>query len=278
MTGHARRLLLLRYGAELVPKSLSVAGEADTPFWSPITGALVETHEGWVLFDSGMRRANHDSTAVDDVYRSAGTDPTGVPPFLAEPDPGRYTWGRPGDPLVAALADVGLAVDELSLAVISHLHWDHTGGIGTLAEAGVPVVAHADEVAFARSGAPLFEEGFDRADWAPLQDRWTEVSGDTEIAPGVTVVATPGHTPGHLSLRVDLPDTGTWLFPADAADLAQNIIDRRPCGSATATPPGQAEESLHKLLDLADRTQARVVGGHDPVVTHVAAHPPGGHR
>jgi glyoxylase-like metal-dependent hydrolase (beta-lactamase superfamily II) len=279
MRGRARRLLLLRYGAELVPKSLSVAGEADTLFWSPITGVLVETHEGWVLFDSGMRRANHDSTAVDDVYRLPGTDdPAALPTFLAEPDPGRWTWGRPGDPLVTALAEVGLTVGELSLAVISHLHWDHAGGIGTLAEAGVPVVMHADEVAFARSTAPRLEEGFDRADWAPLQDRWTEVTGDTEIAPGVVVLATPGHTPGHVSLQVDLPDTGTWLFPADAAELAQNVIDRRPCGSTTGTPPGQAEESLRKLLDLAAETRARVVGGHDPVVTHAAGHPPGGHR
>lgn len=282
MRGTARRLFLLRFGAELVPKSLSIAGGSETLFWSPITGALVETDEGWVLFDSGMRRANHDSPAVDDVYRLPDGDaPLGratLPTFLAEPAEGRWTWGRDGDPLVTALGEIGLSVGDLSMAVISHLHWDHAGGIGTLAAAGVPVVMHSDEVAFARSEAPAFGEGFDRADWAPLGDRWTEVTGDAEIAPGVVVLSTPGHTPGHVSLQVQLPETGTWIFPSDAAELAQNLIDRWPTGSTTGSSQRQAELSLHKLLQLAGETRARVVGGHDPVVTHAAGHPPGGHR
>jgi N-acyl homoserine lactone hydrolase len=282
MRGRARRLFVLRFGAELVPKSLSIAGGGDNAFWSPITGALVETDEGWVLYDSGMRRANHDDQAVDDVYRLPGVEATtgdGAPPvFLAEPDAGRWTWGLGDDPLVAALDRVGLTVTDLSLAVISHLHWDHAGGIGTLAEAGVPVVMHEDEIALSRSSGARFEEGLDRADWAPLGDRWTSVSGDTEIAPGVLLLATPGHTPGHLSVQVDLPDTGTWLFPGDAAELAQNFIDVRPCGSTTASSPQQAEASLRKLFTTARVTRARIVCGHDPVVTHAAGHPPGGHR
>ena len=283
MGGLASSLFILQYGAERVPKALSLRGGPSDLGWEPLPGVLVETSEGWVLFDSGMRRANHDSPAVDDVYRLPGGDspPAGQAPpptFLATPDPGRWTWGRGEDPLATALAEIGLAVGDLRLAVVSHLHWDHAGGIGTLARAGVPVAAHRDEAAFARSAAPRVEEGFDRADWEPLGDRWTELDGDTEVAPGVVVLATPGHTPGHVSLRVDLPGTGTWLFPADAAELAQNFIDVRPCGSTTGSRPGQAEESLHRLAALAGETRARIVCGHDPVVTHAACHPPGGHR
>jgi N-acyl homoserine lactone hydrolase len=137
---------------------------------------------------------------------------------------------------------------------------------------------HDDEIAFARSGRARFGEGFDSADWTPLGDRWTGVAGDTEIAPGVLVLSTRGHTPGHVSLQVRLPDTGTWLFPGDAAELAQNFIDVRPCGSTTASSSGQAKASLRKLLDVARDTRARIVCGHDPVVTQVAGHPPGGHR
>lgn len=236
-----------------------------------------------MLFDSGMRRANHDSPAVDDVYGSGSADAASAagaprPTFLAEPAPGRWTWGRPGAPLGAALAELGLAVTDLHLAVISHLHWDHAGGIGELAAAGVPVALHADEIAFARSDLPRFADGFDRADWAAAGDALVPLDGDTEIAPGLTVLATPGHTPGHVSLRVDLPATGTWLLPADAADLAQNFVDVRPCGSTTGGEPGQAEASLHKLLDIAEATRARIVCGHDPVLTRAAEHPPGGHR
>ncbi|MGY1670844.1 N-acyl homoserine lactonase family protein [Geodermatophilus sp. SYSU D00710] len=279
--GRARRLFVLTFGAELIPKSLSVAGDPDTLFWAPITGALVETDAGWVLFDSGMRRANHDDARVDETYRGGRDTPDDgvVPPvFPADPEPGRWTWGRDGEPLKAALSDVGLTVGDLGLAVISHLHWDHAGGIGLLAAAGVPVALHEDEIAFARSGAPRFEEGFDRADWAPVGDGWVPLSGDTEVAPGVTALSTPGHTPGHVSLRVDLPQTGTWLFPSDAAELAQNWIDRRGCGSTTGSTPELARASMDRLAALAAATDARIVCGHDPVVTRVAEHPPGGHR
>ncbi len=215
------------------------------------------------------------------VYRLPGGDaqPAGQAPpatFLATPDPagGRVAAARtPRGPRRPRSASVG----DLRLAVVSHLHRDHAGGIGTLARAGVPVAAHRDEVASAPSAVPRVEEGFDRADREPLGPR-TELDGDTEVAPGVVVLAAPGHTPGHVSLRVDLPGTGTWLFPADAAELAQDVIDVRPCGSTTGSRPGQAEESLHELAALAAETRARIVCGHDPVVTHAAGHPPGGHR
>lgn len=57
----------------------------------------------------------------------------------------------------------------------------------------------------------------------------------------MTVLPTPGHTPGHVLLQVELP--GTWVFTADPTDLAQNLLD-----------------------------------GHDQVVLNAMRHPPGGHR
>jgi glyoxylase-like metal-dependent hydrolase (beta-lactamase superfamily II) len=183
--------------------------------------------------------------------------------------------------LVSALADVGLRPADLSLAVVSHLHLDHSGGIATLSEAGVAVAIQAEELSFARSGEARFEEGFVAADWSDARTRWHPLEGDTELAPGVRVLATPGHTPGHSSLQVHLPDSGTWLFAADAADLAQNFLDQVPCGYAaggTAADERRAEESFARLLARARDNDARLVPGHDQVVLNAVRHPRGGHR
>lgn len=283
MTGTAARMYVLRFGAELVGKSLSVRGAVGPSFWAPFLGVLVETSDGAVLFDTGMSRATHRDDAVEAVYRPDPAVGAGPPWHLypPPPDPNRSTWGLDGDPLATALEAVGFAVADLSLAVISHLHWDHSGGIATLAAAGVPVAIGADELAFARSGEARFEEGFRPADWSADGTRWLELRADTDLAPGVRALATPGHTPGHLSFSVDLADTGKWIFAGDAADLGENLIDRIACGYSAGGRPAdeqRSDASLDKLLRAADNPDSRLIPGHDPVVINAIAHPPGGHR
>lgn len=282
MTGTAERLWLLQFGAERVGKSLSLRGGDDTIFWAPFVGVLVETSQGLVLYDTGMARATHTSQDVDRVYRGT-SDPAADPPWHLYPAPtdsSRCTWIRPGDPLSAALSEVDVSVSDLALAVVSHLHWDHSGGIRTLASAGVPVAIHRDELAYAGEGA-RFEEGFRVEDWTVPGLRWQEVDGDTDLLPGVSVYSTPGHTPGHLSLRVDLAQSGTWIVAGDAADLGQNFLDRVPCGYAAGgrvEDERRADESLDKLLREAADLDARLIPGHDQLVLNAVRHPPGGHR
>ncbi len=180
------------------------------------------------------------------MYRLPGGDaqPAGQAPpptFLAMPDPGRWTWGRGEDPLGTALAEVGLAVGDLRRAVVSHLHGDHAGGIGTLARAGVP--------------------------WRHTSTRSPPPDpGHPRSHPGPRVAAGGPARDGHVAL------------PRRAAEPAQDVIDVLPPRVDHRQPAGQAEESLHRLAALAAETRARIVCGHDPVVMHAAGHPPGGHR
>lgn len=287
MSGQASRMFVLQYGAERVPRSLSLRNGPSDLGWEPLYGVLVETDDGWVLFDTGMARDALDADETQDSYRAAavfaGADPDHVTWSLhpTPPDPTRWNWGLEGDPLVKALATVGLTVGDLGLAVISHLHLDHSGGIPGLAEAGVPVAIHRAELEFARSGRAGFDEGFRAADWSDPRTRWETLDGDTEVAPGVTVLSTPGHTPGHVSLRVELPDTGTWIFAADAADLGQNLLDRVPCGSCAGGSVGDeraASSSLERLLVEAADADARLIPGHDQLVLNAVRHPRSGHR
>ena len=280
-------MFLLQYGAERVPRALSLRGGTSDLGWEPLFGVLVETAEGWILFDTGMAREALDADETQDSYRAAavdaGADPDettwSLPP--TPPDPTRWNWGLDGDPLPVALATVGLSVSDLSLAVISHLHLDHSGGIPLLAEARVPVALQRAELDFAHSGRATFADGFRAPDWSDPRTRWELLDGDAELAPGVSVLATPGHTPGHSSLRVELPRTGTWIFAADAADLGQNLLDRVPCGycaGGSAEDEAAADRSLERLLGEAADADARLIPGHDQLVLNAIWHPESGHR
>jgi N-acyl homoserine lactone hydrolase len=259
---HAERLFMLQFGAEPSPKAISVRGAGESIIWCPVVGALVETRDGLVLLDAGFsRRFMEDEPARQAIYESA-----------------EQPWALAGEPLVTALAEIDVTISDLALAVVSHLHCDHGGGIGALAQAGVEVAIHRDELAFARERAGL-DVGYYRPDYTSPAPRWRELEGDTVLAPGLTVLATPGHSPGHLSFRIDLRESGTWILAVDAADLGENLNDRVPPGW-TADPEDsvRAETSLGRLLTEADSLGARLVPGHDQVFWNAVRHPAGGHR
>ncbi|WP_158866366.1 N-acyl homoserine lactonase family protein [Leifsonia sp. AG29] len=280
--GTAERMFILQLGAEHVQKALSIEGGGSALYWEPFLAVVVETAEGCVLFDTGMSRAASESA---DIARAYGADSAGALAgesrwHLGPPpqDPRGWSWVLPGDPLVTGLASIGLEPEDISTAVVSHLHVDHSGGIPTLTAAGVPVVIGQSELAFARSGQVGESEGFHPPDWTHPATTWRAVAGDTRIAPGVSVISTPGHTPGHLSLAVSLRRSGTWVFCADASDLGQNLLDGLPCGSCTPNSEDTrrlARVSAERLHGFS-RAGARVVPGHDPIVAALVRHPDGG--
>lgn len=255
-------MFMLHYGAEPSPKSVSVRGASDRIIWCPIIGAAVETEKGWILLDTGIGRTLlEDEPSRTGIYRS-------------EEQP----WGVGEDPFLSALEKVGLQPRDFALAAVSHLHVDHTGGLRHLARANVPVFVQREELAFARERAGLGEAYF-RPDYVDAGIDWRELEGDADLAPGVRALSTPGHTPGHMSYRVHLPETGTWLLAMDAADLAENLNDRVPPGpTADPSDAARAEASLHRLLDERDVLDARLVPGHDTVFWRAVEHPKGGHR
>ena len=91
----AERLFVLQYGVERVSKGLSLrGGDPRHLYWEPLVGVLVETSAGWVLFDTGMSRRNHDSAEVERLNRGAKAPEDPEPWHLAPVPPvGRSTWG-----------------------------------------------------------------------------------------------------------------------------------------------------------------------------------------
>jgi N-acyl homoserine lactone hydrolase len=259
-------MFMLEYGTELVPKSLSVLGAGSHVIATPIFGVVVETDDGLVLLDTGIsKQALQDGPALTAIYGA-----------------GMHPYGPVGNPLEVALATVGFTVQDIALAAVSHLHLDHSGGVPLLAKAGVPIAIQAREIEYGLDRASddsELEVAFYRSDYTDPSIDWRKVDGDEQIAPGVFTFATPGHTPGHMSYRVDLPESGTWIFAADAADLGENLLERVPCGSVAE--PGDARKaraSVHRLVDAGERLDARLIPGHDAVFWKAIWHTRDGHR
>lgn len=275
----ANRLLLLRFGAERVPRRLSLAEGPALLCWLPIQGALVETADGWVLLETGIGPAVAASASAQEGYAAAAAaeglgseDAPEATLWPGGPD-GSWCWGRGLD---AVLADHDLTVAELRLAAVSHLHLDHTGGLPLLARAGVPVAIQAAELAFGETEAAV-QGGYVRSDVDGHPIDWRPLDGDARLAPGVHALFTPGHTPGHMSYRVELPQTGSWILAIDAADFGQNLLDVGLPGAHGGTA-ADTRASLLRLVTEANARGARLLPGHDALAFSLAGHPPGGHR
>jgi N-acyl homoserine lactone hydrolase len=97
-----------------------------------------------------------------------------------------------------ALATLGMGPSDVTHVTNCHLHFDHCGGNPSLA--GRPVFVQRTELSTARTTTdytlPELLDG----------SAYVELDGESEVLPGVLVLPTPGHTEGHQSFVVRLPD------------------------------------------------------------------------
>lgn len=158
------------------------------------------------------------------------------------------------------LKQLGIGPEDIDIVVFSHLHFDHAGNAKMFKDAGARLIVHEKE----KDGALGFEGPFLgahlKADYEGLD--FETVSGDTEILPGVTLLETPGHTWGHQALRVDLADTGTMIFTADAIYM-RDAYGPPPIGAAIVWDNQAWLRSVEKIRSIAEKTNATLVFGHD---------------
>jgi len=157
------------------------------------------------------------------------------------------------------LADLGLRPDEINILVCTHFDVDHVGYHDAFHKA--EFIVQRTHYELARSGHPRYAAA--RAHWDHPALRYRLIDGDTELMPGLSLIETSGHAPGHQSVLLRLPQTGKVLLAIDAVVLQRLFTpDRR------AWPTDDNEEQLHastrRLLDLVEREHvALVIFGHD---------------
>lgn len=186
------------------------------------------------------------------------------------------TMGR----LPANLAASGVAPGDIDTVLLTHMHGDHLGGLthdGTAAFPNAAVMAAEAERAFWLDTDPASApEGMRstiataQAAIAPYKDRLSTF-GTAPVAPGITPVPLPGHTPGHTGFRIG-DGADALLIWADVIHL-QDIQGPRPeIGLVFDADPEGAIATRQRVLDMAASERMLVAGMHlhFPTFHHVA--------
>jgi glyoxylase-like metal-dependent hydrolase (beta-lactamase superfamily II) len=209
------------------------------PEWHPLRGQTGEIFafalrhpSGLILYETGIGRGNAE---IDDHYQVVHRS------------------------IEAELEAHGHAVADVRLVANSHLHLDHCGNNMTFP--GVPIFVQTTEYEVARQPNYTIPEwvDFEGAEYAVLD-------GDAQVADGVRIISTPGHTPGHQSLVLDTKDGPVAL-------AGQAIYSRAEYDHIRATgtlleddPPPDPARYLASATRLMELRPQRVYFSHDRAV------------
>jgi N-acyl homoserine lactone hydrolase len=242
----ALRLWPLLTGTHRYEKVVSTLNRGHGEFIdAPILAFLIETPNGRILYDAGCdyrKIASPESRArFFDPMR-----PLFEPPQMTE-----------AQRIPSYLQRLGLSAQDIDVVFLGHLHFDHAGGLCDLP--GCDVHVQHDELEAART---RLDDGIFDDEIAAAQ-RWQVRSGEYDVAAGVQAIATPGHTAGHMSLRVELPKGRPVLLCGDAADLVENLTDEVAPGYCWQGNHALALASIRKLKQIARHDDAELWPNHD---------------
>jgi N-acyl homoserine lactone hydrolase len=233
-----RDVRFLNMGSCLIDRSQLVTGHpVGDVVRIPIWAYLLRGDEGTWLVDTGMPMGC-----------------IGNERYFGEMEPGDLILPQMTDEdmIDRVLVRAGLRLRDIGEVIFTHAHFDHAGGSALFQDARV--LAHPDEVAALRQDPELPE-------WIDLGLRYEAVQDGFEPMPGVRLIHTPGHTPGHLSLLLRPQGGRTILLTVDAVYTRRNW-DEDILGAMTDRARGQA--SVERLRAVAAAEDAAVFFGHDP--------------
>ena len=195
---------------------------------------LIKHAQGWMLWDTGIP----DAVAA-------------MPNGLVPADPKGLFWHRPKT-LAAQLDELGVKPSDVKTIAVSHTHPDHIGNV-EMFPAAMLYVQKAEYEWPGANGAPRFKP----------EHPVTKLEGDRDLFGdgSVTILSTPGHTPGHQSLLVKLPHTGAVILSGDAVHFKSNWDNRRV--PSMNFNKEQTLASLQKISDTMTKENAQFWINHD---------------
>ncbi len=210
---------------------------------SQINVALLRRGDELILIDTGSGM-NFVATAglLADSFDAAGINREAVATVLlthAHPD---HVWGIIDD------FDESERFPNASYVMGAH-EWDFWMAPDILSK--VPETLHGFALGAQRSLSPVAEKTH-------------RISGETAIAPGITMVDTPGHTPGHMSVMVDGGSDGMLMVTGDAFTHAAVSFERPEWRFIRDQEPDVAIATRKRLLDMAATEAMSLVGYHLP--------------
>ncbi len=238
------KIEMLNVGWFTAPAGLMRRGDdLDRTARFPVPAYVVETETERILIDTGLN-----------------------PAMIA--DPATY-YGRPDVFALFAIEQEQSVAEQLDVAtltkvVLTHLHWDHVGGLG-LIPSSVPVVVQRAEWQAGRDGAAVQRNAFFPRDYLEDGREVILIDGDCDLLGdgSIELLLTPGHTPGHQSIRI-----GELVLGVDVSHYASGLDDHRfPLFADDHEEQGRSAARLRAMRDAGHN----VIPGHDPDVLRPGA-------
>ncbi|MFD2467910.1 MBL fold metallo-hydrolase [Amycolatopsis silviterrae] len=229
----------------------------DTPFPVTFGGFLVQTPDATTMFDCGLGpRARSMSPGI-----------------------------REGGNLLHRLEEAGVAPGEVDRVVISHLHVDHCGHLlkpdGSLTFESAEVWLHHRELEYWQSGAAaeniqpaLIQRYLEALESASVLRTYAD---EFELSPGIRLIPSPGHTPGHTAMLLSSAGAHAMLL-GDVVHHTAHFTHPQWLQSYDVAPESSFT-TRRELFDRAARLGAVVTAVHMPILTlgTVATTESGGH-
>jgi glyoxylase-like metal-dependent hydrolase (beta-lactamase superfamily II) len=199
---------------------------------------------------------------------------TGIGTKWSEPDVARFRIEHDDHELVRSLASLGVAQEDVTDVILTHLHFDHSGGTTRFDQRGrieltFPKAKHHLQRRnlmhalrpTARDLGSYLAENFDLLSKSA---QLVLIDGPEEIAAGVDVILCEGHTVGQQLVRVrDPTPNGKWLlYATDIVPTSSHLSSAFVMGY-DLMPDVTAREKAH-IIERAEREGGLVVFEHDP--------------
>jgi glyoxylase-like metal-dependent hydrolase (beta-lactamase superfamily II) len=185
------------------------------------------------------------------------------------------TGGRVGH-LPTNLAAAGIDPKSIDIVIISHMHQDHVFGLrtaeGQLAFPNADIMVPALDWAYWMSDVEMgkLPDGYTksvypgiRKTFVGLENKVTKYEWGKEIIPGITSLATPGHTPGHTSFVV-ASGSAKLIVQSDVTNIPHLFLAHPTWQVMYDVDPLKATETRKKFYDMASAEKALIQGYHFP--------------
>ena len=244
------RLYMFQTGTLKTKMKYIKMNQSNEDFEIPVPWFLIRHPKGDVVIDGGNAKE-----VSEDKHAHWGSVVAAYDPIMGKTEN-----------CIDQLNSIGVNPAGIRYVLHSHLHLDHSGGVGRFPNATHLVQQKEYDYAFNPdwfSKPAYIRKDFDKPgiNWKFLRDKnddFYDLYGDGSII----VIFTPGHAPGHQSFLVNLPNSGYVLLTIDAAytmDHWNNLtLPGLVCSAVDVV------DSVKKLKKIAKDKNATVVTGHDP--------------
>lgn len=155
-----------------------------------------------------------------------------------------YNFERPSS-LLQGLERAGYSPDDITTVINTHLHFDHCGWNRAFKKARFLV--QMSELDYSQHPHKFQRDGYFKG--VLEGTRFEPITGDHEVSEGISILFTPGHTPGHQSVVVKWRGRN-MIFCGDTGAVAENILKRNVIG--ITTDPVKCLESIDRLRAIPD--------------------------